>query len=159
MIEDFVVEAYCKGIDRGIMSVDGCRNKNKVDEMDNVKDLPVRKMREYKCTNCGAPMERSFGDTIYCDYCGSVYVDNGYLRVLHVPKNLERLKIAFNVPDYFVESASPESVKRWVQNRIGEEVAKRVAPRIEFATEEPFGGSYYRVSAEIGVCFLGQEGD
>ena len=88
-------------------------------------------MKELKCPNCGAPINRA---TLRCDYCGAVFESgmNSIVYQVEHPKIIP-LKWVMKVDN---EIAKMDGYERYLVNHMAYSLANQIVKYMEIATQD-----------------------
>ena len=112
------------------------------------------KLKEMTCKCCGAPLVREYGGW-RCDYCGTTYADDntGILRIVSSPARTRQFACQMTIdrPTWMMMSASPEEASKYVIAKLADELARGIAPYMEYTVENDFMRHSVTVKSRVGV--------
>lgn len=104
-------------------------------------------MKELKCPNCGAPINRS---TMRCDYCGAVFKSDFEHSVIY---QIEHPKIIplMSVMKVDNEIAKMDGYERYLVDHMAYSLANQMVKYMEIATQDDPMRDQVTVSARVRV--------
>lgn len=108
-------------------------------------------MKELKCLNCGAPINRS---TMRCEYCGAVFKEaepNNIIYVEH-PKVMS-LGCLMRIDRI---TAKYPGIENHIKDEIAYQLAKKVADAMEMAMEEDYQRDEVLIHGRVRVVKPGE---
>ena len=93
-------------------------------------------VKQFKCQNCGAPINRA---RMVCEYCGTQYErkygDNTVRFVVDRP-GVHRIAAAVRVNEEDLRRMPPEATEKYIMDRMRKNIADGLLGYLEMAVEE-----------------------
>lgn len=108
-------------------------------------------MKELKCPNCGAPINRA---SMRCEYCGAVFKETEFNNIIC----LEHPKVMTLGCEMRIDriTAKHPGIENYIKDGIAYQLAKKVADVMEMAMEEDYQRDEVLIHGRVRVVKPGE---